>query len=120
MFIETATMLDYTGKIADLMTSVNVRGSAVYAQSADGSAIGTGVVQGLGINGDFTYLNINFVITSSGSSVKNINYVTPSGLIARKEINSPEGVPSLLWESDMTLIQETEYETLYEQLHQGE
>ena len=116
-FVETATVRDYKGQMNDLTTTVNVRGHTVFAQSADGSSMGTGTILGLQPNGDFSYLIINFVIAATGASVKNINYVTPTKLIARKEIDDSTGVPVMLWESEMDLISVSDYQSLYQSLH---
>jgi hypothetical protein len=115
--VETATMLDYRGIIADLKTTVTVNGKSVSAKSADGSAVGTGYVEGP--DWDWTYLNIDFVIASTGARVKNINYMTPKKLIARKEVGDASGKPSLLWEADLSVISETDYQALYKKMHQG-
>ena len=118
-FVETATLPDYTGKISDLTTSVAMKGNSVIAQATDGSAIGTGTIAGVGPDGDFTYLNINIIIPANGAFAKDINYITPNKLIARKEIDDSAGVPTMLWESDMDLISASDYQTLYQILHNG-
>lgn len=118
-FVETATLPDYTGKIADLTTSVAVKDNSVVATSTNGSAIGTGTIADVGPDGDFKYLNINIVIPANGAFVKDVNFITPGKLIARKEIDNSKGVPTLLWESDMDLISLSEYQSLYQSLHSG-
>lgn len=114
VFIETATMHDRNGVMSDLATSVRVNGNSVVAVSSDGSVTGVGRIDGP--EWDFTYLEINFVVGASGTRIKNINYITPSTLIARKEISNSAGQPTLLWESDMKLISAEEYQVRHQQL----
>jgi hypothetical protein len=115
--VETATMHDYKGQMSDLTLVMNIKGNAISATSADGSTTGVGFVRTAGDDGDFSYLEMTFVIKPIGSTVKNINYITPTKLIARKQISNSEGTATALWESDMDLIPEGEYQSLYKNLH---
>ncbi len=114
VFVETATMRDRNGIMSDLTTTVHVTGNSVVAVSTDGSV--TGVGQTKGPEWDFSYLELNFVVRATGTRIKNINYITPSSLIARKEISNSAGTPTLLWEADMKLISVDEYKARRKQL----
>jgi hypothetical protein len=115
-FVETATMPNFRNVMCDAATTVTVRGNTVTAQTDEGDNIGTGIVQGVGPQGDFDYLNITLVRVPTGTVIKDINYITPNKLIARKEIDDSNGKPLLLWESDLSLMTQVEYEVLYRQM----
>jgi len=114
VFVETATMHDRNGVMSDLTTTVQVSGNSVVAVSSDGSVTGVGHIAGPAW--DFTYLEINFVVGATGTRIKNINYITPNNLIARKEISNSMGTPTMLWEADMRIISEEEYQTRHQQM----
>lgn len=113
-FVETATMVNYQGQMCDATTVVKIKGNTISARTSDGMIIGTGFIKEIGPNGDFSYLNITMVVVPTGTTVKDINYITPEKLIARKEISNSSGVPTTLWESDLSLISEVEYKNLYQ------
>lgn len=114
IFVETATMHDRNGIMSDLTTTVQVKGNSVVAVSSDGSVTGVGRVEGP--EWDFTYLEINFVVPATGTRIKNINYITSNTLIARKEISNSLGKPNMLWEADMNIISEEEYQIRHKQM----
>lgn len=113
--IETATMPDRSGAVTDLATTLQIRGNTVTSTASDGSLVGLGRVEGPGP--DFTYLDMEFAMTSTGVKVKNKNYISPRQLIARKEISTAAGQPVLLWEAELELIDRGEYDRHYQAMH---
>jgi hypothetical protein len=117
IIVETATMVNYQGKMCDSRTEMAVRGNTVVARTADGMIVGMGQIRGVSSDGDFDYLNLTLVVVPTGSVVKNINYITPTQLIARKEIDDSQGKSTALWEADLNLMSKDEFDSLYKKLN---
>ena len=113
-YVETATMTDVrTQKIDDETTVILVRGNTAIPQAP--GIVGTGFM--LGTPWAWTYTNMTMAVVPTGTQVKDINYFTPAQLIARKEVDDPTGKPSLLWESDLTMVDEATYCADYQRMY---
>jgi hypothetical protein len=120
-FIETATLVNFQNLMCDSKTVVSVSEATISSQSINSkgkvTVTGLGRIQNIAPDGDFSYLNITLTVLHSGTVVKDINYITPDNrrLIARKEIDDNQGHPNFLWESDLGLITEAEFQQFYKQ-----
>ncbi|MBA2686303.1 MAG: hypothetical protein H0U66_17600 [Gemmatimonadaceae bacterium] len=75
---------------------------------------GTGTVAGPPWH--WTYLKFSMVYLPFATPVEDVNFVTPTQLIGRKQIFSPAGTPVQLYELDMDLITKAQYEMRRAQL----
>lgn len=75
---------------------------------------GTGTVSGPDWN--WTYLKFSMLYIPFSAPVEDVNFVTPTQLIARKMIFQSDGTPIQLYDLEMDLIPPNEYQSHYSEM----
>lgn len=119
MITEVACLRD-PGRPA-FLSPIYMRVTGTHLQIADTPDVrhpktitGTGTVAGPPWH--WTYLKFSMVYLPFAAPVEDVNFVTPTQLIGRKQIFSAAGTPVQLYELDMDLITKARYETRRAQL----
>lgn len=80
---------------------------------------GTGTVQGQPWIWNYLDFSMTYHSAQGDSKIKDVNFLIANMIVARKQIFTPSGIPAELYDINMTAIDKTTYQNLYDNLGCG-